>query len=281
MAASSFFIAYHVTFSKIKHTSRAGHELGHMQTYEKIGFLIGPLVGGVVGTYFGAQYIFLVATLLLFASLWPLFQTSEPVKSRQKLTYKLLPLGKIKQDIFTNMCLGVENTLCINAWAYYVAVFALGGAVYAQLGILSAAGVLVAIISAKAIGRLADSRMARSVLHTSAVLNGLLYLARPFVSGVGGVFAVNAVNEALTAGYRMPFMKGVYSAADDLPGLRIVYLSSLEATGSIAKATVWFFLAILATALTLHAVLVVAFAIAGLASFGLTKERFAVYNVRK
>lgn len=280
-AASSFFIAYHVSFSKIKHSSRAGHELGHMQTYEKVGFLLGPLIGGVVGTLFGAQYIFLVATFLLIASLWPLFQTSEPVKAHQKLTYKQLPIHKIKHDIFTNMCLGVENTLCINAWAFYVAVFVLSGAVYAQLGILSAAGVLVAIISAKAIGRLSDTSLARTVLRTSAVLNGLLYFVRPFVSGVWGVFTVNALNEALTAGYRMPFMKGVYTAADDLPGLRIVYLSSLEATGSIAKATVWFFLAILATVFTLHAVLIVAFAIAGLASFGLTRERFAVYNEHK
>ena len=49
-ATSSFFIAYHVSFSKIKHTRKAGHELGHMQAYEKVGYLIGQLVGGVVGS---------------------------------------------------------------------------------------------------------------------------------------------------------------------------------------------------------------------------------------
>lgn len=277
-ATSSFFIAYHVSFSKIKHTSKAGHELGHMQAYEKVGYLIGPLIGGVVGSYFGAQYIFLAATLLLFASLVPLFQTSEPTKTDQKLKFKLLPVDRIKHDIFANICLGVENTLCINVWSYYVAVFVLSGAVYAQLGALSAAGVFVAIISAKTIGRLSDTNLARTVLRTSAVLNALMYLVRPFVTGLWGVFAVNSANEALTSGYRMPFMKGIYAAADDLPGLRIVYLSSMESTDSVAKATVWFFLALLATTLTLEWVIFVGFAIAAVASLGITRERFAVYN---
>ena len=277
-AVSSFFISYHVSFSKVKHASKAGHELGHMQIYEKLGYLIGPLIGGVVGSLLGAQYIFLVATLLLFASLWPLFQTSEPVKTRQKLAYRLLPVGRIKHDIFANICLGIENTLCINVWAYYVAVFVLSGTVYAQLGALSAAGVLVAIISAKTVGRLSDTHLARKLLHTSAILNGLLYLVRPYINSIWGVFAVNTANETLTSGYRMPFMKGMYAAADDLPGLRIVYLSSLQATDSVAKATVWFFLAILASVMTLQWVLIVGFIIAGIASIGITRERFAVYN---
>lgn len=277
-SVSFFFIAFHVALSKIKHTPKAGHELGHLQMYERIGFLIGPIIGGVVGSVFGPQYIFFAATLLLFGSLWPLFKTKEPVQTHQKLHFKLLPVNRIKRDIFANICLGIENTLCINVWAYFVAVFVLVGAVYAQLGALSSAGVLVAIVSAKAIGRLSDTGLARRILRTSAVLNSLSYLVRPFVSGVGGVFAVNSANEVLTAGYRMPFMKGVYAAADDLPGLRIVYLSSLEATGSVAKATVWFFLAILATTLSLETVIFVGFGIAALASLGIMQERFAVYN---
>lgn len=280
-SASFFFVAYHVVLSKIKHTAKAGHELGHMQSFEKVGYLIGPVVGGIVGSVLGPQYIFLAATVLLFASLWPLFRTSEPVVTHQKLHYELLPLSKVKHDIIANICLGVENTLCINVWALYVAVFVLTGTVYAQLGVLSATGVLAAIIAARTIGKLTDTQLARPLLRYSAILNAGSYLIRPFVSGLWGVFAINVANEAITTGYRMPFMKGVYAAADDLPGLRIVYLSSLEATNSVVKATTWFFLAILATAMPLRAVVFVAFAIAGIASLGIMQERFAVYNFKQ
>lgn len=277
-SASFFFIAYHVTFSKIKHTSRAGSELGHMQAYEKIGYLIGPFVGGVVGSVLGPRYIFLTATLLLFGSLVPLFQSAEPVKLRQKLRFRDLPVDKIKRDLFSNACLGIENTLCINSWAFYVAVFVLTGSVYAQLGSLTAFAVLVSILSAKMLGRLSDTLYARKILRIGAILNALTYAIRPWISTVWGVFAVNTANEAITAAYRMPFMKGIYAAADDLPGLRIVYISVMEASDSIAKATVWLFLAILATTFDLKSVLFVSFAIAGLASLGIIRERFAVYN---
>ncbi len=278
---SLFFIAYHVTFSKIKHTSKAGTELGHMQTFEKIGCLIGPLIGGVLGSLFGSQYIFLSAVLLLFASLWPLFLTKEPVKVHQKIHFNGLEVGKIKHDLIANAFLGIENSLCINIWPYFVAVFVLSGAVYAQLGALSAIGVLSAIISAKLIGRLSDTQLARPLLRISAVINAITYAIRPFVQGVWGVFTVNVINEAVTSGYRMPFMKGIYAAADDLPGYRIVYISIMEATDSVAKATVWFMLALLATIFSLHTVLLIGFGIAGVASLGITRERFAVYNVRK
>ena len=281
ISSSLFFISYHVVFSKIKHTAKAGAELGHMQTYEKIGCLIGPFVGGVVGSVFGAQYIFLVATILLFASLVPLFQTAEPVKGRQKLQFRLLPIAKVKRDLFAWACMGVENSLCVNAWSFYVSVFVLSGTVYAQLGSLSAFAVLVSILSAKVLGRLADTTFARPLLRTGAILNALTYLVRPWVSNVWGVFAINSANEAVTAAYRMPFIKGAYAAADDLPGLRIVYISSLEAVSSIAKATAWFVLAILATTLALKSVLLIGFAIAAIASFGIMQERFAVYNVGK
>lgn len=280
-SASFFFIAYHVVFSKIKHTAKAGAELGHMQIYEKLGYFIGPFVGGVIGSVLGPRYIFLAATILLFMSLIPLFQTAEPVKTHQKLRFKDLPVNQIKYSLFANACLGIENTLCINTWSFYVAVFVLTGTVYAQLGSLTALAVIVSVLSAKLVGHLSDTAYARTTLRVAAVLNSLTYLIRPWVTNVWSVFAVNSANEAVTSAYRMPFMKGIYSEADDLPGLRIVYICSMEASDSIAKGTVWFFLAILATAFDLRSVLYVSFAIAAIASLGIMKERFAVYNTGK
>lgn len=277
-ANSLFFIAYHVTFSKIKHTKKAGHELGYMQVFEKVGYFIGPLIGGILGSAFGSQYIFIAAVILLTASLWPLFLTSEPVKVHQKLDFKNFPVNKIKYVLLSNSFMGTENSLCINIWPFYVAVFVLSGAVYAQLGALSAIGVLAGIASAKIIGKLSDTSFARPLLRYSAILNALMYGIRPFVHGLGGVVAVNVANEALTAGYRMPYTKGLYATADDLPGYRIVYVSVVECSNSISKAVLWFFLAILVTAIALKTVIFLAFVIAALSSLGIMTERFKVYN---
>ena len=280
ISASFFFVAYHVAFSKVKHTLKAGHELGHMQTFERAGYLIGPLVGGIVGTVFGPQYIFLAATLLLITSLWPLLLTAEPVKTQQKISFKTLDASKIKSDLFAYACLTVENTLCINTWPLYISVFVLSGAVYAQLGALSTFGVIAAILSAKLIGRVTDTSVARKMLRLSAIINASLYVFRPFVNGLWGIFAINIANDAINAGYRMPFIKGMYAAADDLPGYRIVYISSMESVASIAKGTIWFCLAILAATFSLQVVLWISFAVAAIASLGIMSERFKVYNLK-
>lgn len=279
-AASFFFVAFHVEFSKIKHSAHVGTELGHMQMFEKIAAIAGPLVGGFAGAAFGSPYIFVVASLVLIASLWPLFRSAEPVRTHQQLQFRMLPLGRVKRDVFVYAALGVENTLCINLWPLYLSLFALGENVYAKLGALTSLAVLVSIAAAKTIGRWVDDRNARSILRISALLNALVYICRPFVSGLAPALVTNVVNEVVTTGYRLPFTKGMYAAADELPGFRIVYVSSLECIASIAKGTAWFLLALLSTMASSRHVLVIGFMIAGIASLCITCERFRALGTR-
>ncbi len=280
-SASFFFIAYHTAFSKVKHTLHSGKELGYMQIMDKIGGVIGPVIGGLAGNFLGGRYIFLIATLILIASLWPLFRTSEPVEVHQKLNYYDLPLHKIKRDLVSYIGLGIENTLCINLWPFYVSLFALSGSVYFKLGLLSSIAVLVSILSAYGIGRIADAGNARSLLRMSAVVNAVVYAWRPFVTGITGVLATNVANEVVTTGYRLPYTKGFYAAADDLPGFRIVYISSMEAMASIVKCTAWFLLALLATVWSAHTVLIIGFVIASIGSLIITTERFRALSPKR
>jgi hypothetical protein len=280
-ATSCYFIAFHVEFSKIKHTAHSGKEIGYMNIMEKIGAILGPIFGGLVGTVFGSQYIFLMAILILVASLWPLFLSAEPTQVHQKLAFRDLPLKKVLPDIRAFCAMGLENTICINLWPFYVALFALNGRqVYAQLGALSSAAVLGSLLSAYAIGKYIDARSGRRLLRLSTVFNSLLYVFRPFVTSLAPALAVNVANEAVTAGYRMPFIKGMYAAADELPGHRIVYVVSMEMMASIVKSTVWFMLAILASGLSTYSVMVVGFVIAGSASLLIMTEQFKALKPR-
>jgi MFS family permease len=280
-SASFFFIAYHVAFSKIKHNAHSGKEIGYMTIMERIGTVIGPITGGLVGTLFGSHFIFLVATGALFASLWPLFQSSEPVTAHQKLNFRDFPLHKVKRDLVAYVGVGVENTLCINLWPLYVSLFALTGGVYAKLGALSSAAVVASIGSAYFVGRLIDAKNARLVLRIAASLNAAIYFVRPFVSSLVPAFVVNVANETVTTGYRMPFFKGVYAAADDLPGFRIVYIVSLEALSSIAKCTAWFMLALGAQVMSIRSILVVGFVLAAAASLAIMSEQFKALKLQK
>jgi hypothetical protein len=245
-----------------------------MGMMDRIGAFAGPIVGGVVGTVISSQYIFLVAASVLIGSLWPLFLTSEPVKVHQKLNFRDFPLDKIRYDLISYCGLSIENTLCNNLWPLYIALFAISGGVYIKLGILYSAGVVFAIISTYTIGKLIDRRNARKILRFAATANALLYIARPFVSGVGGVFAVNSMNEVVTNAYRMPFVKGMYAAADEYPGFRIVYVVLMETVTSSIKGLFWLMLAILAAGFSDRTVIYIGFIFAAGGSMMILAERF-------
>lgn len=274
-AASFFFVPFHIDFSKIKHRAHGGKELGYEQMMEKIGYALGPATGGIVATLFGARYIFLVSALMLIAGLWPLFRTAEPTKLRQKLDYAGFDYKKVAHIIPSYIGLNVENTLCLMLWPLFLGMFVITGSdVFAGVGTMASIAVIASILAAQAIGRTVDNRQGRPLLRYSAVANSLVYVVRVFTISYPMALATNIANEVITMGYRLPYTKAFYDAADDLPGYRIVFISSMEIMGCAAKATMWWVLTGLGLILSAKTTIYVGFAIAAAASLLITTEKF-------
>jgi len=274
-ASSLFCIPFHVDFSKIKHKAHGGKELGYVKIMEKFGGIVGPIIGGIVASIWGGQYIFLVAIIMLVVGSLPLLKTGEPVRVNQTLRFRTLPFRKIKWDIISFMGFGVELTMSGSIWPLYLGTTILAsGAAYAKLGILASVSVVVAMVTAYTIGKLIDKHHGRQLLQFGTIANALVYLYRPFVTSYPAALATNVVNEGVTVSYNMPYTKGMYDAADDLPGHRIVYFVIMEMTSSIAKTVVWTILTILTTRFTDYTVLNIGFLIGAGASLLMMAERF-------
>lgn len=275
-ALSFYIIPFEVDFSKVKHSEHAGKEYGFVMIMEKIGGLVGPLIGGVIATVFGAQYTFLLAFLVLAAGVIPLFSSDEPVRTNQRLDYQGLKLPNFKSEVWPFMATGVENVLSILLWPLYLGVFVLGRSdlAYTNLGLLAAISVLISIFAARQAGKVIDNHHGRQLLRFSAVTNALVHLFRPLVANYPTALATNIANDSVTVGYRMPFYKGFFDAADAHPGFRIVYISSLEWMSSVAKAAVWWLLILLASFNSPYRVASIGFGIAATASLIITYEKF-------
>lgn len=281
-SASFFFIPFHVDFSKVKHKKHGGKELGFVQIMERVGGALGPIIGGVIATVFGPQYIFLMATVLLIVGILPLFRTAEPVKLKQHLSFTTMPYRKLKWDYMSVAALGVENSLCVFLWPLFLGLFVLiDSSVYVKLGLLSTVSITISILAAYTIGKTIDKHQGRRLLRFSATVNAVLNIGRPFISTFPVAFGVNIANEIVTTGYRMPYMKGLYDAADDLPGHRIVYISTMEWFGSTAKGLVWWFLVLLTALFATKTVLTVGFFITAVASCLIMLERFKALDKRR
>lgn len=280
-ANSLFYLSFHVDFSKVKHSEHGGKELGYVTIMERIGGTIGPVLGGLLAAFFGAQYIFIIAIFLLLLGIVPLFSTAEPVQLKQHLDFKGFKLDDMKRDLFSYAFFQLEANLCLALWPAFLTLFVLTTNTYATIGLLASIGFVVSVTGAYAVGKLIDEHKGRSLMRFSAVGNSLVHLLRPVVNSVPFALCINVSNELLTVGYRLPFYKGVYDAADAHPGHRIVYLVTMEAVGSYTKLIAWIILFMASMTLSNYQTLVVGFGLAGLASLLILAERFPALKPRQ
>lgn len=273
-ANNLFFVAYHVDFSKVKHSEHSGKEMGFANIIQRVGGVVGPIIGGAVATIFGPQYIFLAMMVFLLIGVVPLLSTIEPVKQKQKIRFRNLPLRRIRRDLISYAGLTISHQISVTLWPLYISLFALGANVYLELGFLSSIGFIVSIFTAFAIGKIVDRRKGRELLHFSAVMDMFLQFAKPFVNSLPFALVINTAGESTAVTMRIAYQKGMYDAADDLPGNRIVYISIMETFGALAKSLLWILLLVLGWYVSFEIAIVAGFVIAGLANLLTVTEKF-------
>lgn len=280
-SVSLFHIAFHVDFSKVKHSEHGGKEIGYVHIMERIGGAIGPFVGGVLATLVGPQLLFLIAILVLLIGVVPLFRTAEPVKTHQHLDFRSLPVYKLKRDIFSYIAFMTESNLIVVLWPIFLTIFVVTENTYAVVGILSSLGILVSLAGAYFIGEVIDDRKGGLLLKYASVANAGLYCMRPFALSLMPVLAINIGAELISVCRKLPFTKGVYDRVDHLEGQRIVYFVTLESASCLVKTVVWTFLFVLTGIVSGWQVVMVGFGIAAIASILINIQRFPALEYTK
>lgn len=243
-ANSIFFMSLHTDFSKIKDTKHTGKELGFLWIFDRLGAALGPLIGGLLANFFDPRYAIVASILMLIASLVPLFATAEPVRVKQKITFKGLQVRKNTRNYIAHAAFEIDNFASIAIWPLFVGVAIFTVDTYAKLGVAASISTCVALAAAWSIGKLVDSKKSGTLFSIAVVANALIHGLRVFPAGLFGVVAVNIINDPTTAAFRMPYYKGMYGAADEQEGYRIAFITSMEMVGTVAKGSysllLWF-----------------------------------------
>lgn len=274
LAYGLHLLAVSVDFSKIKHTDHGGKELGYLDTVQKVGGVLGPLAGGLIATFFDPRYTVALAMVILVLSTVPLFLSAEAVVVKQHITFRGLPIRRRIRDYISVVPATVENTVSIIIWPLYAAIFVLGDNTFAKLGVTAAISTACSIFVIQKVGRVIDKKEGRSLMHVSIFANAMLHLLRTVVSVPLGYLGINMANDTVTAGYRMPYMKGLYDVADSLPGYRIAYLTSINIVDSFARLALWLALWVGLALFDDQLAMKATFIVAAICSFGIMLERF-------
>lgn len=277
-AASLFFIAFHTDFSKIKHSKHGGKEIGYMIMIEKLGGILGPLVGGALATFFDARYTIIVAIAVLLGSLIPLLLTNEVVQVHQHITFKGFVYKNHIRQLVSYSCNNTENIICILLWNFYLALVVFQTGTYAKIGAITAVATASSFLFAHYIGKRVDQKHGKKLLNFGVLANALIHVARIFVTTPLAALGINAVNEPVTMSYRMPYAKNYYDMADTLPGYRIVFIAVNEATSAFTRALLWLFLFTASFHMQAVSAIKIAFIIAAILSLGIALQPKAVNN---
>lgn len=272
---SLFWLAYHVDFSKIKHTEHGGKEQGMITIVDRIGYTAGPVIGGVLATFFGPQFAFLVSTIILFLGLLPLMSTAEPVRTHRKLDFSPFTFKKIWPDFGTFAATCVNDLSSTFYWPLFMSLFVLGGFVYVELGLIATVGTLVSIGAARVIGQMTDRHHGRALFQTGQLGMSAIQLIRPFINTVRYALGLGVLYELLAVARNLPFFKGLYDDADQWPGHRTEFILLLELGASVIRAALCWMTVLFLEYMNVHLALSLPFLIAAAAcGIGVLTERF-------
>jgi hypothetical protein len=169
----------------------------------------------------------------------------------------------------------MQEVASVIMWPLFIGAFIVLDSTYQVLGALASVSTLMAIVSAYSIGKLVDKERGGFLLNIGATINAAVLFAKPFVSSIFGIFAINMVREPAAAMYKIPFIKGRYDEADSLPGYRIIYFMYVEMAIAFANILIWGIVAAVSYYVDAKIALQVAFMIGALMSLSLTQQRFA------
>lgn len=277
---SLFFVAYHVDFSKVIHAEHGGKELGFMTIMERVGAALGPVVGGIIAAVFGPEYTITAAIVMFVGAAIPLFFSAEPTRLRQKLLFRGLPYRSLGGDAVSRAMMGADNMVSLVLWPLYIGVALLTVNAYANLGIVTSVGIVASILTAYFLGRVVDRDDGLLLLRWSVGINSIVHLLRPLVAGFSGVGMLNIANEVATAGYMMPYTKGMYGRAEDLPGFRIVYVIFMEVMVDVGKVFLLFVVWVMSLLMDPLQAIVVAFFIVAVTSTLIAAQNFPALHRR-
>lgn len=232
LSTTLYDLAYLVDFSKVKHVEKAGKELGIMFILERLAHGISPLIGGFMAFWFSPQVAIGTAAAIFAIASLPLLLSAEPTKTHQRISFKELRWREVWRNFMAQVGLTINTEFSIgSAWNLFLLIVVLstvGDEAYAILGTLSALTLLISLIVPYVVGRLVDKKKGGALLDISVVAQSLVHLARPFITTPFGAATANIASETTSTGIKLPFMRGIFDAAERDDDERITYIAMLE-----------------------------------------------------
>jgi len=240
---SLYWPAYHADFAHYTKEGQRGREVSTLQVLSSILTVIGPIAGGFIIGVFGFKILFIVVSIILFASAVPLFTTKEqfiPDDFYYKHAFRRLFRKENRSSFFG--FIGTAEFLVQEAfWPIFIFLVVES---YLSLGAITSIATFVGVGSLLYFGHLADKKDRFRLIQIFTWPLSILYFVRIFAKTAFDVLLVNIFAAFVRPGTDVPIISIVYKKGRDI-GHHLRYVVFYEMSLIIGKMIISWLLVII------------------------------------
>lgn len=247
-----FWEGYHYDFSRSKHAKKATKEIGSTFIIMTMAGASAPLLGGLLATYVGINWLLVTVIVLLTAGAFILFKTKDENFRRGKINLKKVNFRHIKKHIVSYSGLGWETVSVMQIWPLFLFFII---ASYSGIGLITSITLLVSVLVTYWVCRRADKGKRMSFIKTGSIAGAIVGVLQVFVDTVTKAFAANVGRALSQSVFKPPFDSEYYLHADEESRSEYIYV--MESTVDLARMSFYIILYILSFYLPLNTLLII------------------------
>jgi hypothetical protein len=232
IATSLHFLSYFVDFAVSQKIGKTGREVGTLMQILIVVTSLGPLVGGVIGTYFGTAWLLAITIFFVLISMFPLINAHHPHVSHS-FDLRRIPWRAMTPDLISAGGKSWDNRAANIVWPF--AIFLLVHT-YAKVGFITAVSFLTVLAVARIVTFRAD-RDGPRLIRTGSFASAGIHMTRIVASTFLAVVFVNLVDGIFNWVGAIPWQAQMYRNA--LATRPVEYLTAFNLSADVSSSVFW------------------------------------------
>lgn len=210
-----YWPAYHANFARFSDAKEEGREVSAMTVATSLVYIIGPALAGLIIATLGYAVLFVVVSVIFFASNIPHLMTKEvftPSSFRYLDVYKRLFSRQNRKSLIAYFGFGEEFVVLV-IWPIFISIVVSN---VLDTGLIVALATLVTTIITLYIGKLSDKSIKHRVLSLGSVFYSLAWFIRIFITNATGIFFLDTFSRLGKNTIAVPLTTITYERAKSL-----------------------------------------------------------------
>lgn len=213
LSLTFFGPSFHTAFTRFSSKEFRGKELGRLNIFSAIAITLGPLSGGIILEKFGYPVLFILVSIILLLSTFPLLFSKDRYEVYQDSYRKSLFKIFKRKNWRTTLAFGVngaETQIHIFVWPIFLFILAIQ---YSFMGILTAIALALGIATTFYVGKLADKYNRKKLLNKGALLLSAGWVIKCFAYSPFTALLAQSLFKVFRVSAHLPFGTILYDMA--------------------------------------------------------------------